>query len=163
MTGSNPKTSRRAFVLQGGATFGAGVAAAATAGAAALPKGDPSLAEQLARQRDIAAIRGLHAQFIAGVEDASRAAAIDAHRAYRPNARQTADVTDISADRRHATARWHVDVQVVTPLEGDSTAAQMARLQGAWADMHWESGCLEVRYQKTNGTWHMTDLEYTRV
>jgi hypothetical protein len=162
VAGNNPGTTRRAFVLRGGATFGAGVAAAATAGAAALPGNQPSAQQQLGLMQDIEAIRGLHAQFIAGVESASNAAALDTHRAYRANARQTQDAVQVSADRRHATALWHVDVQVVTPLVGDCTIAQMARLQGAWADMRWEAGRLSARYEKKRGKWQMINVEYTK-
>ena len=159
---NNAKTSRRAFVLRGAGTLGAGAAMAATAGAAALSPDAPSAIERLAQQDDVEAIRRVHAQFVRGVEDASRAGARNTHRAYRANARQCEDTLQISPDRRHASARWHVDVQVVTPLEGDCTIAQMARLQGNSADTHWESGRLSTRYEKKLGTWHMTEMEYSR-
>ena len=151
----NVQTSRRAFVLRSASTLGAGAAVA-------LSSNKSSAAEELAHREDVEAIRRVHAQFIAGVEDASRIGALDTHRAYRANARQAEDAIQISADRQHATAHWHVDVQVITPLEGNSTIAQMARLQGNGADMHWDSGCLSTRYEKKLGAWHITDMEYSR-
>jgi hypothetical protein len=145
-------SSRRAFVLSGGATLGAGVAATASA----LPTAPRPLAATEAEDRE--AIRQLHAEFIAGVEGASIEGAATTHRAYRSNARQNADQLTLAADR--ATASWNVDVQVVTPIEGDSTVAQMARLQGQYGDVRWETGRLEAAYEKTNGQWCVTSMRY---
>lgn len=46
------------------------------------------------------------------------------------------------------------------PVQGDSTIAQMARLQGMLADVRWESGWLQARYVKTGGRWQIAALEY---
>jgi hypothetical protein len=147
--------SRRAFFLKGGAALGAGVAG--TAGAAALLPGRSEMSTELA---DREAIRQLHLAFIAVVEAEARAGAAPTHRAYRPNAAQMHDSLAVDAAGRRATARWHVDVKIATPLQGDSTAAQMARLQGQFADLRWEPGCLEVQYEKRRGQWQIATMEY---
>jgi hypothetical protein len=153
MSTMEKKTSRRAFVLSGGATLGAGVAAAA--GAAALPAADA------AHPAEREAIRKVHAEFIAGVERGTQAGAVPTHRAYRSNARQNADVLAITANGREASATWNVDVQVATPLEGNSTLVQMARLQGMHATLHWEAGRLAARYERSRGVWKLAEVAYT--
>jgi hypothetical protein len=55
MSADKSKTSRRAFVVSGGATLGAGVAAAVSAG-------DRSTSRATAEEREV--IRRLHAQYI---------------------------------------------------------------------------------------------------
>ena len=52
------------------------------------------------------------------------------HSAYRQNARHAQDAMAISEDRLHAAATFHVEAELSTPLQGESTIAQMARLQG---------------------------------
>jgi hypothetical protein len=46
------------------------------------------------------------------------------------------------------------------PLQGDTTVARMARLQGQTATRHWEFGPLEARYVKTKGNWKIASLNY---
>ncbi|MBX5462646.1 MAG: nuclear transport factor 2 family protein [Steroidobacteraceae bacterium] len=82
------------------------------------------------------------------------------HGAYRPNALQQNDALTLNESGSHASATYHVDVQVNTPLQGDCTAAQMARLQGQMADCRWESGRLEASYVKTRGEWKIASLRY---
>lgn len=148
------RTSRREFFRHGGATLGAGVASAA--GAAALAPAAPVTAA------DQEAIRRLHHAFVAGVEDQTTAAALPTHHAYRANALQARDALAFSEDGRRASATWHVDVKVGMPLEGDSTAAQMARLQGMLAEVHWESGRLHARYVRAAGQWQIASLRFQR-
>lgn len=152
MSTDKSKTSRRAFVVSGGATLGAGVAAAVAAAGRAPTRATPEERE---------AIRQLHAQYIADVEATRQAGAITTHRAYRANARQTEDTLLMTANGRSATATWHVDVKTGMALDGDSTLVQMARLQGHMAHVQWESGRLEARYEKTEGQWRMTAVSYT--
>ena len=80
------------------------------------------------------------------------------HSAYRPNSAQQQDVVTVSADQRQATALYHVDVRITSPLRGNSTLVQMARLQGQMAVQRWESGCIEARYVKARGEWKMASL-----
>lgn len=155
MKANQTSTSRRAFFVRGGATLGAGVAT--VAGAAALaPEADTSSG----MHEDREAIRGVHAEFIAGVERQVRTAALPTHHAYRANALQEKDQLQLSADGRRASAVWHVDVKVELPLEGTSTLAQMARLQGMLADVHWESGRLHADYVKAGTAWQLAGLRF---
>jgi len=82
------------------------------------------------------------------------------HGAYRPNALQRNDALTLNESGSQASATYHVDVQVNTPLQDDCTAAQMARLQGQMADCRWESGRLEASYVKTRGEWKIASLSY---
>jgi hypothetical protein len=143
-------STRRAFFLQGSATLGAGVAAVA---GTSTPQHSDAPAER-------EAIRKLHQVFIAGVENGLTPGASATHRAYRSNALQGGDQLILSDDGRHAEARWHVDVKLGTPLEGDSTAAQMARLQGMLSDLRWESGLLTARYEKQGSQWQISSVRY---
>ncbi|MDR2216220.1 MAG: nuclear transport factor 2 family protein [Nevskiaceae bacterium] len=82
------------------------------------------------------------------------------HEAYRGNARQHQDCITLEANRLGARALWHVDVAIGTPLQGDCTAAQMARLQGLLAERRWEAGRLQARYVKRGEDWKLAVLEY---
>ena len=81
------------------------------------------------------------------------------HSAYRQTAaHQSKDVLRISEDQ--ASATFHVDAQLSTPLQEDCTVARMARMQGQLADRRWESGRLEGRYVKSGGEWKIVSLKY---
>jgi hypothetical protein len=82
------------------------------------------------------------------------------HSAYRQSTKQQSDAVTLSADRLQATATFHVEVELCTPLQGDCTAAQMARLQGHVADRRWETGRFEAQYVKILGQWKMASLSY---
>jgi hypothetical protein len=82
------------------------------------------------------------------------------HSAYRQSPRRQQDLVAIAADGAHATATFHCDVELSSPLPADSTLAQMARLQGQVAERHWEAGRFEVRYVKTAGQWKIGALRY---
>jgi hypothetical protein len=73
---------------------------------------------------------------------------------------QHKDSLSLGQDLLQATAVWHVDAAVGTPLVGDSTVAQMARLQGQVANHRWESGRIEARYVKLHGQWQIAALDY---
>ena len=84
------------------------------------------------------------------------------HSAYRQNGAQRQDRMSISQVRQQASATFHTEVQISTPLLGDSTVAQMARLQGQMADRRWESGRFDARYVKApGGLWKMAALQYS--
>jgi hypothetical protein len=83
------------------------------------------------------------------------------HSAYRLGARQQHDLIAISADGAHATATFHCEVELSTPLPASSTLAQMARLQGQVAARHWQAGRFEARYTKGAGGWQITALRFT--
>jgi hypothetical protein len=82
------------------------------------------------------------------------------HSAYRQSSLQERDAVTLSEDRRQATATFHVEVELCTPLQGDCTVAQMARLQGHVQDRRWEAGRFEATYVKTRGQWKMASLSY---
>jgi hypothetical protein len=151
MSADKAKTSRRAFVMSGGATLGAGVAAAVSAS-------ERAASRATAEERE--AIRKLHTQYVADVENATVAGAAPTHRAYRANARQVEDALTMTANGRSATGTWNVDVKTGMAIEGNSTIAQMARLQGHLGNVQWESGRLEARYEKAEGQWRMTEMRY---
>jgi hypothetical protein len=84
------------------------------------------------------------------------------HAAYRQNAsQQSRDLLTLSEDGRQASATFHVEVHLLTPLEPDCTAAEMARLQGGVADRRWEAGRLEAQYMKGAGGWKIASLRYS--
>jgi SnoaL-like protein len=82
------------------------------------------------------------------------------HTAYRQSALQQKDVVTIGDSGVLATALFHVDAQISKPLQGDSTAAQMARLQGQVSDRRWEAGRINAQYQKIRGQWKIASLRY---
>jgi hypothetical protein len=174
MTDVNKTSTRRAFFLNGGAVLGAGVAATAVAAGLAGPSaagaavsanggaGAPGTAE------DREAIRRVHLAFVARLENQGDSAA--AHLfdestqlgAYRQTPSQHNDVVTFSEDGLRATATFHCEVELCTPLEGDSTIAQMARLQGHVATRRRESGRFDASYVKTRGQWQMESVSYAR-
>jgi hypothetical protein len=83
------------------------------------------------------------------------------HSAYRQNASRRKDRMSLSGDGEQAKATFHTEVQISTPLQGDCTAAQMARLQGQVADRRWETGRFDAQYVKVQGLWKMASLRYT--
>jgi hypothetical protein len=89
-----------------------------------------------------------------------KAAAI--HSAYRQNTAQQKDAVTLSENSLQASATFHVDVELSTPLLGDSTLVKMARLQGQSASRQWETGRLEAKYVKTRGQWKMASLSFLK-
>jgi hypothetical protein len=148
-------------------------------GAAAPTGKEADAAAGLRATGDVAAereaIRRVHLALLARLEQHDFAAATELfadpgeahglksmHTAYRQDSRQQMDAIAISEDGAQATARFHVEAEVCTPIEGDCTAAQMARLQGNVASRHWESGRFEVKYSKTQGDWKIVSFRYER-
>ncbi len=166
MSASKQTNTRRAFLTQGGAALGAGVAA--TASASDLASGSaPSrndeleqLRRQLAEAQDREAIRQLQRTFLStpGVPPSLSAAY---HRSYRPDTRRP-DALLVREGGLQASSTVYVEAEVCTPLQGDSTIATMARLQGQVADSHWEAGRIDITYIKTAGVWQTATLAYTR-
>jgi hypothetical protein len=161
------KSSRRAFFLQGGAALGAGVAttgAAAAISAKTSPAQDQmdQLQRQLALTEDREAIRQLYLALTGQIETRTyeQGAGKPTILRLRPNHLQLKDTLVFSEDRLQAAAVYHVDVALATPLQGDSTIVQMARLQGHMADHRWEAGKLEARYVKAQDKWQLASLSY---
>ncbi len=82
------------------------------------------------------------------------------HSAYRQGAGHTHDVVTVSDDGQQASATFHVEAEVCTPLQDDCTAAQMARMQGHVAHRRWETGRFEAEYVQIAGQWKVAALSY---
>jgi hypothetical protein len=202
MSGTKTNSSRRAFFVTGGAVLGTGVATTVAVATLTSDSASPleeqlkQLRQQLEGMEDREAIRQLHREFTALVENQAyesaaglfdepaclnlsgvsamgkpailqlfvdqyrhqKAAAI--HGAYRQSNSQHKDAVTVSEDRLQATATFHTEVELHTPLQGDCTVAQMARLQGHVADRRWETGRFEAQYLRTRGQWRMVSLSY---
>lgn len=172
MTDVKKKTStRRAFFLNGGAVLGAGVAATAgAAGLAARSATDVTSGRAAGSAEDREAIRRLHLAFVSWLEHQSVEAPTNLFGeqsdvqlgAYRQTTSQQQDEVAFSEDGSRATATFHCEVELCTPLQDDCTAAQMARMQGLMASRRWESGRFEASYRKARGRWEMTSVRYIR-
>jgi len=154
MTDVKKTSTRRAFFLKGGAVLGAGVVA--TAGAA----GVAPAAKVGGGAEDREAIRQLHLAFMSS--DAAARLFEEQLNAYRQTASQLNDGMRFSEDGLRATATFHCEVELCTPLQDDCTAAHMARLQGLMASRRWENGRFEASYVKTRGQWTMASIRYLR-
>jgi hypothetical protein len=179
MTDVKKTSTRRAFFLNGGAVLGAGVAATASAasftaptlaaaGAAGSAAGTAAWgAAGSAEDRE--AIRRLHLAFVARLENQSADAPANLFGepgevqlgAYRQTTSQQHDDVKFSEDGLRATATFHCEVELCTPLQDDCTAAQMARMQGLMASRRWENGRFEVSFVKTRGQWQMESVSYS--
>jgi hypothetical protein len=82
------------------------------------------------------------------------------HSAYRQSTLQQQDSVTLSQDRQQATAAFHTEVKLCTPLQSDCTAATMARLQGNVAEHRWEAGRFEATFVKAEGQWKVASLRY---
>jgi hypothetical protein len=159
------KSTRRAFFLNGGAVLGAGVAATAGAAGLAAPVA-PAASAANGSAEDREAIRQLHLAFVAGLEGQSGVTVAELFKepvqlgAYRQTSAQK-DAVTFSEDGLRATATFHCEVELCTPLQDDCTVAQMARLQGMTASRRWESGRFEASYLKTTrGGWKVASVSY---
>ena len=66
----------------------------------------------------------------------------------------------MAADRLSAKAQFPYSIQVGTPMTGDSSLVQMARLQGEGIVKWCEGGTYEVSYVKVSNAWKISRLEY---
>lgn len=168
MTDVKQKSTRRAFFLNGGAVLGAGVAATAgAAGLTASPSASAAAAKASGSAEDREAIRRLHLEFVSQLENRRYEHSSDLFSeaqlaAYRQTTSQQKDEVRFSENGLRATALFHCEVELCTPLQDDCTAAQMARLQGMTATRRWESGRFEASYVKTRGQWVMESASYIR-
>ena len=186
MSGITAKSTRRAFFLRGGAALGAGVATTVAVAAPNRPGEDDDReairrlhltltaliqsrsyeeAAQLFDEQAALDLSGVSAKGKADIlrlltEQYRRQKAPAIHSAYRPAALQLNDSLSVTEGRQRATATFHVEVEVCTPLQEDCTAAQMARLQGQVADRRWESGRFEATYLKRRGEWKVASMRY---
>jgi hypothetical protein len=73
---------------------------------------------------------------------------------------QQRDVIEVASDRKSAVGRFPYSMQVGTPMTGNSSLVDMARLQGEGIVKWWESGIQEAAYVKSGNTWKIRKLEY---
>ena len=160
-------STRRTFFGHAGAALAAPLAAGAAS--ARDTDGGSDLAARLAALEDAAAIRDLHEIYARLVNSAAHAelaalfadparAAIDASvRQLMPTA-GTDDAVTVAADGT-ATARLGCTVEIVTPLAGDGTLVEMARLQGDGFVKRSERRVLASSFVKRNGLWKFEHAE----
>lgn len=129
-------STRRAFFLSGGA-------AVATTASVAVAGAGLELQQEFCGAKDREAIRAALAELFANREcwqDLSRGDELTIH------------------DRQRATATVHFEEEESRPLEGNCTAAQMARLQGNVANRQWVARCVEVDLSKIEGVWTISGV-----
>jgi hypothetical protein len=160
--------TRRAFFGHAGAAL----AVPLTAGAASAQEtGDGSgLAARLAALEDAAAIRdlqqtyarlvnaGAHAELAALFVDPARAV-IDGDVQLLVPAAAADDALSVAGDGT-ATARLGCTVELVTPIAGDGTLVEMARLQGDGFVKRRERRVLASSFVKRNGLWRFVHAEW---
>jgi hypothetical protein len=123
------------------------------------------------RYEDAVSLFGSDATLALGGETASGRSAIGAllarygsqevpvlHRTYRQSASQQQRDTVTAGEDGRVTARFHVDIELCVPLQGDCTAAHMARMQGGFAQVRWVPGRIEVACVKAAGQWQLASL-----
>jgi hypothetical protein len=85
------------------------------------------------------------------------------HTAHRRDQSQKQDLVSVSEDRKEASASFHNQVLVSTPIRGQSVLAEMARQQGMRAQSHWENGRYDITFTRVNDRWLISRLNYHRV
>jgi hypothetical protein len=146
------KPTRRTFLGHASAALAVPLAAASAAGAEQ-PRAD--LAGRLAALEDAAAIRALLHRHVQSINTGAAAA---------PEARVSAlhldaDVAiDVARDGT-ATARAGCSVETATPIDGQDTVVEMARLQGDGVVKRCERRVLAGALVKRGGTWQIERLE----
>ncbi len=79
---------------------------------------------------------------------------------FAPDPAQQLDIVEVAADRKTASGQFPYSIQVGTPMTGDSSLVEMARLQGQGVLHWWEGGIHEVSYVKEDNAWKIKRLEY---
>jgi hypothetical protein len=85
------------------------------------------------------------------------------HTAFILDQSQQQDRVELGTDASQASACFHCQVETSTPLQADSTQAQMARLQGMDESRNQEKGRFTVDYRQVDGQWRITRLVYHKV
>jgi hypothetical protein len=73
---------------------------------------------------------------------------------------QQLDIVEVAGDRKTATGQFPYSMQIGTPMTGESSLLEMARLQGGGIVHWWESGIHAVTYVKKDSAWKVKRLEY---
>ena len=158
---------RRSFIRNAGVAV---TAAVAGSGAAASAPDAGSLQHKLGLLEDSNAIRALQQRYFALVQQHNAAElatlfaghAAPVHTARVLDARLDDASIDVAQDRQSATAQLHSRVQLGTPMRGNGTLQQMARLQGQSEQQWSETGVYTARYVKVAGEWKISALSFFR-
>jgi hypothetical protein len=79
---------------------------------------------------------------------------------FRLEPEQQQDIVEVALDRKAATGQFPYSMQAGTPMTGDSSLVQMARLQGEGIVKWWEGGVYHASYVKVGAGWKIKRLEY---
>ncbi len=79
---------------------------------------------------------------------------------FEPDPVQQPDIVQVAEDRKTASGQFPYSIQVGTPLTGDSSLLEMARLQGEGIMKWWEGGTCQASYVKVGESWRIQRLEY---
>jgi hypothetical protein len=79
---------------------------------------------------------------------------------FEPDPAKHLDIVEVAADRKNASGQFPYSIRVGTPMKGDSSLVEMARLQGEGVLQWWEGGIHEVSYVKEGDAWKIKRLEY---
>lgn len=165
-------TDRRSFLRSGGAGLGALLGAAAVAQDAAAATSDQDLQqlrrelEMLQSREQILALRqhclaALSAQDAQWLEQFAQGEPLWLQGSCRAPAGAGAADPHIAADGTHASLSVALEVALERAIEGNSTAAQMARLQGQeLADLRWQPGTLHLTLRRRNSRWQIESLRF---
>ena len=140
-------TTRRKFF------GGAAMLAAPLAAGAAVASDD--LAARLAALEDANAIRALLRDWARGVVAGTAAAPTENIYGFALDA----DVSITVADNGTATASVACVVETATPIDGNETLVEMARLQGDGIVRRVERRVLHGSFVKRDGSWHFASTE----
>lgn len=151
---NSEESGRREFLRGAGAAASAALVPAA---AATTPAGH---AERT--QDDAAAIRRLYQEYAAGfgAQCADSGAAVQLRLLRDPA--QPPDTIQVAADGQSARAQFHCMVQTATPLVGQASLLEMARLQGQHGETWWEAGVHEIDCVKVEDRWAIRQLAYRK-
>jgi hypothetical protein len=157
--------TRRNFIRNAGVAVTAAVAG--TGGVNAMTDAS-SLQHKLGLLEDSNAIRALQQRYFALVQQQDAAAlatlfadrVVDVHAARVLDARLDNASIEVASDRQSATAQLQTRIQLGTPMSGNDTLQQMARLQGLSEQQWRESGVYTAQYVKRGSEWKISSLHY---
>jgi hypothetical protein len=79
---------------------------------------------------------------------------------FEPDPARDLDIVEVAPDGKTASGRFPYSMQVGTPIEGNSSLLEMARLHGEGIAKRWEGGICEASYLKVGESWKIRRIEY---
>jgi len=161
---SNNSISTRRRFLKGGALLTVPIAAAPVCAVAPVDSraAPDALAARLVRLEDEAAIRKLHQSWLRRVNAGEAGGAQDESiRRISADCAGVPETLEIAANGQSAIGTFSCAVELETPLDRDSTLAQMAHAQGHGLIRHTERRKLTVDYIKAGGSWEIGQVTLT--